>query len=400
MRIAYFDCLSGISGNMVLGAMLACGLEETELLGGLAGLPLHGWKLTAERVMKRGISAIHVDVAEQHHEHEMGQGEHHHHPHRGLGDILHLIEHGDLSPRVKKTASAIFTRLGQAEAEVHGTTPDQVHFHEVGAVDAIIDIVGTAVGLEALGIDRVLASPLPLGRGWVTCAHGTFPIPAPATALLVRGVPIVESDIDAELVTPTGAAIITTLAERFAPLPGMTVGQVGYGAGSKELIRPNVLRLFLGEETAEGAAEIVGGAPTEIVGLETNLDDLPGEILGYLMDRLFAAGALDVFYTPIQMKKNRPGVLVRVLCAPGEVDACTGILFAETTTLGVRRTLYTRAVLPREFRTVDTPYGPVRLKISRWHDIERAEPEYEDCRTLAEEHGVPLLAVYRAAREA
>jgi len=393
MRIAYFDCLSGISGNMVLGAMLACGLDESVLLAGLAQLPLHGWKLTVERVSKQGISALHVDVVEEHHEHEMGQGEHHHHhAHRGLGDILHLIEHSGLSPQVKKTASDIFTRLGQAEAEVHGTTPDQVHFHEVGAVDAIIDIVGAAIGLEALGIDRVLASPLPLGRGWVTCAHGTFPIPAPATALLVRGVPIAESDIDAELVTPTGAAIITTLAERFGPLPGMTVGQVGYGAGSKELPRPNVLRLFLGEEAAELAA-------TEIVGLETNLDDLPGEVLGYLMDRLFAAGALDVFFTAIQMKKNRPGVLVRVLCAPGEVDACTGILFAETTTLGVRRTLYTRAVLPREFRTVDTPYGPVRLKISRWNDIERAEPEYEDCRKLAEGQGVPLLAVYRAARE-
>jgi len=393
MRIAYFDCFSGISGNMVLGAMLACGLEETVLLAGLAQAPLHGWCLTAERVMKRGISAIHVRVEEAAHEHEIEQGEHHHHPHRGLGDILRLIEASDLSPRVKRMASAIFTRLGEAEAEVHGATPDEVHFHEVGAVDAIIDIVGVAIGLEALGIDRVLASPLPLGRGWVTCAHGAFPIPAPATALLVRGVPITESDIDAELVTPTGAAIITTLAERFGPLPSMTVGQVGYGAGSKDLPRPNVLRLFLGEEAAEGAA-------MEIVGLETNIDDLPGEILGYLMDRLFAAGALDVFFTPIQMKKNRPGVLVRVLCAPGEVDACTGVLFAETTTLGVRRILYTRAVLPREFRTVDTPYGPVRLKISRWHDVERAEPEYEDCRILAEEHGVPLLAVYRAAREA
>lgn len=393
MRIAYFDCLSGISGNMTLGAMLACGLEESALLGGLAGLPLHGWSLTAEKVLKRGICAVHVRVDEATHEHEMGAGEHHHHPHRGLGDILRLIEEADLSPRVKKTASAIFTRLGEAEAEVHGTTPDQVHFHEVGAVDAIIDIVGTAIGLEALGIDRVISSPLPLGRGWVTCAHGAFPVPAPATALLVRGVPIVESDIDAELVTPTGAAIITTLAERFGPLPGMTVGQVGYGAGSKELIHPNVLRLFLGDEAGVGA-------PTEIVGLETNLDDLPGEILGYLMDRLLAAGALDVFYTPIQMKKNRPGVLVRVLCAPDQVDACTGILFAETTTLGIRRALYTREVLPREFRTVETPYGPVRLKISCRQDIERAEPEYEDCRKLAEECGAPLLAVYRAAREA
>ena len=390
MRIAYFDCISGISGNMVLGAMLAGGLPEEELLGGLGQLHLHGWKLTAERVLKRGISAIHVSVDDHAHEHEHG---HHHHPHRGLTDILHLIAHSGLSERVKGTASAIFTRLGEAEAAVHGTTPDQVHFHEVGAVDAIVDIVGATIGIEALGIEKVYASPLPLGRGWVTCAHGTFPVPAPATAMLVRGVPIAETDIEAELVTPTGAAIITTLAERFGPLPAMTVRQVGYGAGSKELPRPNVLRLFLGEETADTT-------PTEIVGLETNLDDTPGELLGYLMDRLFAAGALDVFYTPIQMKKNRPGVLVRVLCAPADAETCTDILFRQTTTLGVRRTNFTRTVLPRETRTVDTPYGPVRVKISRWADLERAEPEYEDCRKLAEEHNVPLPAVYRAAREA
>ncbi len=385
--MAYFDCLSGISGNMTLGALLACGLEEAALVRGLAQLPVHGWALKTETVLRRGISAVHVEV-EEHHHHE---GHDHHHPHRGLGDILRIIEGSTLSARVKQQASAIFTRLGEAEAAVHGTTPDQVHFHEVGAIDAIVDIVGTVIGLEALGIEHIVASPLPLGRGWVTCAHGTFPVPAPATAMLVRDVPIVESDIEAELVTPTGAAIVTTLADHFGPLPTMTVRAVGYGAGGRDLPRPNVLRVFLGE-TAESA-------PVEIVGLETNLDDLPGEITGYLMDRLFAAGALDVFFTPIQMKKNRPGVLVRVLCAPIDEQGCTATLFAETTTLGVRRTAYTRTVLPREFHTVETPYGPVRVKVSRWGEVERAEPEYEDCRALAEQHGVPLLAVYRAARE-
>lgn len=393
MRIAYFDCMSGISGNMTLGALLACGVELDTLQHGLEQLHLEGWKLHVELVRRKGIQATFVDVdmhAHHHHDHTEHH-QHHHQPHRGLGDILQLIQASELSERVKQTASAIFTRLGEVEAAVHGTTPDKVHFHEVGAVDAIVDIVGTAIGLEALQIDRVLASPLPLGRGWVTCAHGTFPVPAPATAMLVQGVPIVETDIEAELVTPTGAAIITTLAERFGPLPTMTVRKVGFGAGSHDLPRPNVLRVFLGEETASAT-------PAEIVGLETNLDDLPGEITGYLMDRLLAAGALDVFFTPIQMKKNRPGVLVRVLCAPQDEATCTDILFRETTTLGIRRLPFTRTVLPRETRTVDTPYGPVRVKVSRWQDTERTEPEYDDCRKLAEEHNVPLMTVYNAAR--
>jgi len=385
MRIAYFDCFSGISGNMTLGALLACGVDEEQLVAQLARLNLPGWALTAERVQRCGIAATYVEVREPHHTHA------HHQPHRGLGDILALINASSVSDRVKETSGAIFTRLAHAEATVHGTTPDLVHFHEVGAIDAIVDIVGTAIGLEALGIDRIVASPLPLGCGWVTCAHGTFPIPAPATAELVHGVPIVETDIEKELVTPTGAAIITTLAERFGPLPAMTVQHVGYGAGSHALSRPNVLRLFLGEETA-------AATPVEIVGLETNLDDVPAEILGYVMDRLFAVGALDVFFTPIQMKKNRPGVLVRVLCAPVDEGVCLDVLLRETTTLGVRRQLYTRTVLAREMRVVNTSYGPVPVKVSRWGDIERVEPEYEACRILAEELKVPLLAIYRAAQ--
>lgn len=390
MRIAYFDCLSGISGNMILGALLACGLEKAVLLRELRKLPLAGWALSVERVLRRGISATHVSVDEQAHGHGHG---HHHHPHRGLGDILQLIADSELSAAVKAKAAAIFTRLGEAEAAVHGTTPDQVHFHEVGAVDAIVDIVGAAIGLDALGIERIVASPLPLGQGWITCAHGEFPVPAPATAMLVQGVPIAETTIEGELVTPTGAAIITTLAARFGPLPAMTVRHAGYGAGTRDLPRPNVLRLFIGDEAAETA-------PATVVGLETNLDDLPGEVTGYLMDRLFAAGALDVFFSPIQMKKNRPGVLVRVLCTPEDEAICTDLLFRETTTLGVRRTTYGRAVLPREIRTVATPLGPVRVKVSCWDGIERAEPEFEDCRRLAETLGLPLVQVYQAARAA
>lgn len=391
MRVAYFDCLSGISGNMTIAALLACGLPPEQLREQLALLHLAGWKLNVTLVQRRGIQAHYVEVDTEAHVHDHAGHHQHHQPHRGLRDILSLIDDSGLSARVKRTAGAIFTRLGEAEAAVHGTTPDQVHFHEVGALDAIIDVVGTAIGLEALDIERVYASPLPLGQGWVNCAHGTFPIPAPATAMLVRGVPIVATDIEAELVTPTGAAIITTLAERFGPLPGMTVREVGYGAGSHDLPRPNVLRLFLGDEAVVTPA-------CDIIGLETNLDDLPGEVIGYLMDRLFAAGALDVFFSPIQMKKNRPGVLVRVLCAPQDEGGCTEILFRETTTLGIRRQPFTRTVLPRETRTVETPYGTVHVKISRWGENERAEPEYDDCRALAEARGVPLREVYQAAR--
>jgi uncharacterized protein (TIGR00299 family) protein len=392
MRIAYFDCLSGISGNMTLGAMLACGLPEQVLVDNLRKLPLQGWSLQAEQVLRRGIQAMYVTVDDHAHDDASVHHAHHHHPHRGLSDILQLIDASDITPRAKQLASAIFRRLGEAEASVHGTTTDQVHFHEVGAVDAIVDIVGTAIGIDVLGIERVIASPLPLGHGWVHCAHGEFPIPAPATAMLVRGVPIAETTIEAELVTPTGAAIITTLAEKFAPLPTMTISRVGYGAGSHDLPRPNVLRLFLGEEVSPHT-------PDEIVGLETNLDDISGEVTGYLMERLLQAGALDVFYTPIQMKKNRPGVLVRVLCTPQDEATCTDIIFRETTTLGIRRLPFGRVVLPREFHTVETSYGPVKVKTSQWNGIERVEPEYDDCRRLAEEKGVPLLAIYNSVRK-
>ncbi len=389
MRIAYFDCISGISGNMALGAMLDCGLNIDYLRAELAKLPIGEWTLTATQVQKLGIAATHVDVDDHPHQHEHGHG--HHHPHRNLADILAIINAADLAYGVREKATAVFTRLAEAEAQVHGSTIEEVHFHEVGAIDAIIDIVGFCIGIEELGIERIISSPLPLGNGWVKCAHGVFPVPAPATALLTAGFPIATTDIEAELVTPTGAALITTLAESFGPLPAMVLKQVGYGAGTKELPRPNVLRLFLGETAY--ASE----APEEIIGLEVNLDDTTGETLGYAMDRLFAVGALDVFFTAIQMKKNRHGILLQVLCTPDLEDACTNIIFRETTTLGVRRTCYTRTVLPRRHVSVPTIWGEVRMKVSCWNGIERAAPEYEDCRQLAEEHNIPLQQIYIAA---
>ena len=473
MRIAYFDCLSGISGNMVLGAMLACGLDRQYLLDELDKLHLHGWEFHTSTVSKLGIEAIYVEVVLQSHHHHEQHGddsstgetpvlpshqhehnvndsstggtpvlrhgddvstgempvqrhahhEHHaqdsstgetpvlpsyqhehnvndsstggtpvlRHEHRGLREIVNLIHESELSEKVKTLAVTIFTRLGEAEAQVHGTTPDEVHFHEVGAIDALIDIVGTAIGVTALGIERVVASPLPLGQGWVTCAHGVFPVPAPATALLVQNVPIATTDIVAELVTPTGAAIITTLAEHFGPLPSMTVRKVGYGAGSHDLPRPNVLRLFLGETLEETT-------PTDVLALETNVDDLSAEVLGYVMERLFTAGALDVYYTAIQMKKNRPGVLLSVLCTAATVETCTDIIFRETTTLGIRRIPVQRIVLPRTIQTVTTRYGAIRVKISEWNGMIRQTPEYDDCRSCAQAHGVPLQTVYDEVR--
>ena len=392
MNIAYFDCLSGISGNMTLGALLANGLKEETLLQGLQQLPLEEWRLNVNRVLRNGIAAIHVEVDDHvHRHHHQASGGGHTHAHRGLRDILQLIETSALPPPVQQCASAIFTRLGQAEAEVHGTTVDEVHFHEVGAIDAIVDIVGTAIGMHALGITRVFASPLPLGQGWVQCAHGEFPVPAPATALLVRGAQIAETDIVAELVTPTGAAIITSLAEQYGPLPAMRIRSVGYGAGTRVLPRPNVLRLYLGEMAESGS-------PTEeIITLQTTMDDMPGEVLGYLMERLLAAGARDVYYSPVQMKKNRPGIEVTILCDAEIETDCLHLLFSETSTLGVRRVPVQRTCLPRDEQMTETPYGPVRVKISEWAGQQRIEPEYEDCRRCALSAQVPLRDVYRAA---
>lgn len=392
MQIAYFDCISGISGNMALGAMIACGLDVEYLRTELAKLPIGSWELSATQVQKLGIAATHVEVDDHPHHHDHSHHHHQQHQHRGLADILAIINAADLAGSVKMKATAVFTRLAEAEAKVHGSTMEEVHFHEVGAIDAIIDIVGFCIGIETLAIERIVSSPLPLGSGWVKCAHGVFPVPAPATALLTEGFPIASTDIEAELVTPTGAALITTLAASFGPLPTMKVLQVGYGAGTRDLPRPNVLRLFLGEvaETTD--------APVEIVGLEVNLDDTTGETLGYAMDSLFAAGALDVFFSPIQMKKNRPGILLQVLCSPADEAACADVLFRETTTLGVRRTTYTRTVLPRRQVNVSTPWGDVRMKVSTWNGVERAAPEYEDCRQLAEKYTIPLQQIYAAAQ--
>ncbi|MEO6809408.1 MAG: nickel pincer cofactor biosynthesis protein LarC, partial [Isosphaeraceae bacterium] len=321
----------------------------------------------------------------------------HEHAHRHLHQIEAIIDRSTLTPKQNDLAKRIFRRLGEAEASAHGVDIQKIHFHEVGAVDSIIDIVGAAVGLDLLNVDRIEASPVPPGRGWVRAAHGKMPLPAPGTAELLKGIPLAESTADMEQTTPTGAAILATVADSFGPLPPMTISAIGHGAGTRELPdQANMLRLFLGQ-TADAST-----GSDRVWMLETNLDDLTGEIVGYTLGQLLAAGALDAFLTPIQMKKNRPGVMVSALCVEADIPALEAILFRETTTLGIRRYPVSRHKLRREAATVDTPeFGPVQGKLG-WLEGRPPSfrPEFDDCARIASERGVSLRTVYQAASEA
>jgi uncharacterized protein (TIGR00299 family) protein len=381
--IAYLDCFSGISGDMLLGAMVDIGLSIGDLRADLSRLPLKRYEIAAERVTRGGIMGTLVTIKSEEA-----------HVRRGLRDILALIGAADLPGEVISRAGRTFERLAAAEARVHGSTVDEVHFHEVGAVDAIVDIVGACCGLHRLGIERVHASPLPLGGGWVDTAHGRLPVPAPATVELLHGVPSYGGPVEAELVTPTGAAILTTICHQFGEMPPMTIRATGWGAGSRDLPHPNLLRLFLGEPTKRPREQC-------LVLIETNIDDMSAELFGHLMERLLEAGALDVFYTPIVMKKSRPATLVSVLSEPPLVDGLSDLLFRETTTLGIRYREVARRCLDREWRQVETEYGPVRVKIGRLNDeVLNVAPEYDDCARLAREKGVPMKTIYDAARRA
>jgi len=392
MRIAYFDCFSGISGNMVLGALVDAGLDVERLRAELAHLPVSGYTLTAEAVQRRGLRGTHVEVTVS----EQGVERH-------LHEIEEIIEGNELPDQVKATSRAIFRRLAQAEAHVHGIPTDHVHFHEVGAMDAIVDVVGAAIGLWLMGVERVYASPVHVGCGTVTCAHGTLPVPAPATQELLREVPIYGRDVEAELVTPTGAAIITTLAEEFGGAPPMQVEQVGYGAGTRDLPHPNLLRVSIGNMAATAAvhAEIEGYEEDVVTVIETNIDDMNPQIFEHVLGRLFDAGALDAFLTPIQMKGSRPATQLTVLVAEGHVADILDVLFAETTTIGVRTCPMRRWKLGRERAVVETRYGPIGAKVARRGDtVMNVAPEYRECQRVAEEQGVPLKDVFQAAREA
>jgi pyridinium-3,5-bisthiocarboxylic acid mononucleotide nickel chelatase len=383
MKVAYFDCFSGISGNMTLGALLDAGCSLDALRGKLQNLLVPGWEISAEKVWKNGMAATYVLVRTEDTQ-----------THRSLSTILGILEKSTLDQRVKERASEIFRKLGEAEAAVHDVPIEKIHFHEVGAVDAIVDIVGACIGFEELGFEKFACSALNVGGGTAKMAHGVLPVPAPATARLLVGKPTYSNGVQKELVTPTGAAIVATLCDHFGPQPAMKVSAIGYGAGTAELEnQPNVLRIMAGElaesgETHDGTIRV----------LEANLDDMNPQIFGYLLETALAAGALDVFATPVQMKKNRPGMLVTVLCKPEDEGKFQEMLFAETTTLGVRSHLVERRAWPREIVTVSTRFGNVRVKLSRSQGrVRHASPEFDDCRKLAEEKNVPLHEVMEQA---
>jgi pyridinium-3,5-bisthiocarboxylic acid mononucleotide nickel chelatase len=453
-KTLYFDCFSGASGDMVIGALLDLGLPVDALREALGSLAVDYGGVAAERVLRAGVAATKFRVLDQgatghshHHHHEAhghdhphGQGhvdhdhhhqnqhdghhdhhghsrahdhghahdhaDHHHghghtghahpgHAHHSLKEIAGFINRSALSPDGRARALALFERLAEAEAAIHAMPVERVHLHEVGAIDSIIDIVGAVFGMEWLGATDIVASPLNVGSGTVRCAHGVFPVPAPATARLLQGVPVYAGSVARELTTPTGALLVTGYAASYGPLPQMTVSSIGYGAGDHDFAdHPNVLRLLVGERS--------GDTPIErIVTIECEIDDMNPQIFGPLMDTLLAAGALDVYYAPVQMKKNRPGVLVTVLAPPARREALCGILFTETTTLGVRYAEMSRERLARETQTVETPVGPIRFKVARRNAaVVNASPEFDDCARVAAERGLPIKTVQALATKA
>jgi pyridinium-3,5-bisthiocarboxylic acid mononucleotide nickel chelatase len=382
MRTAYFDCFSGISGDMTIGALVDAGASFEELRGQLARLNVPGYELASEKVTKQGIAGTKFHV----HVHNPGT------QHRRLRDIATILRGSALASHIQDRALEVFTRLAEVEAIIHHTTIDQVHFHEVGAIDAIVDITGAVIGLDLLGVQRVLASAVNVGSGFVRAAHGVLPVPGPATAELLKGAPTYARGHDGELTTPTGAALLATLAESFGPFPQLRVGQIGYGAGTKDLPHaPNLLRVFIGEDDTRGDADV-------ITVLEANLDDMNPEWFEYAQEQLFAQGALDVFYTPIFMKKNRPATKLTVLCEAGKVDVLVDRLFQNTSTFGVRTYEVRRQKLQRFSQTVDTSFGPIAVKIGQWRgQVVQISPEYESCRQAARHCGIPLKEIYQAA---
>lgn len=383
MRVGYFDCFSGVSGDMTLGALVDAGVDGRAIIEAVGGLGLPG-ELSFETVRRGGFRATHARVRTEEE-----------HAHRHWRNIEAIIDKSALTGSQKDLSKQIFLKLGEAEARVHGIDLARIHFHEVGAVDSIIDIVGSAVGLDLLGVDRFECSAVPPGRGFVRAEHGRMPLPAPATAEILKGVPMAESHVEMEMTTPTGAAIVTTVAERFGPLPAMTVESIGLGAGTREVPgQANVLRLFVGVLASSAGAD-------RVFMLETNLDDIPGEVVGYTTVKLLEAGALDVFTTPIQMKKNRPGVMISVLCDEARVPAMEDILFRETTTLGVRRFPVSRHKLNRKAVDVETEFGAIRGKLG-WlaNRPPTFSPEYDDCARIAADRDVPLRVVFDAANAA
>ena len=425
MKIAYFDCFSGISGDMTLGALVDAGVPPEILTDRLATLKLDAeFSLHFEKSVKHGITGTraivevhpahmpsheeasheHSDTHTHEHSHTHTHGHSHHHEHgpsRHLSDIFKLLDNSDLDAEIRNTAKRVFDRLAAAEAKVHNTTKDKVHLHEVSGIDSIVDIVGSVIGLTHLNVDAVYASPLSLGRGFVRCAHGLMPVPVPGTMELLKGVPIHQTDIPKELVTPTGAALITTLSQEFGVMPQMRLDRVGYGAGTRDLEqRPNLLRLCLGEKTSDiGVKATHHHTETDSVDIiETNVDDMSPEITGYVTSQLFEHGALDVFLIPIFMKKGRPATQITVLCPTEHRDTLIELLLTETTTFGVRLSSADRIKLRRDFVQVETQWGAIQAKRGYLNGtLIKTVPEYEDCKRLAEQNNIPLRQVYTEA---
>jgi uncharacterized protein (TIGR00299 family) protein len=383
MKTLYFDCFAGCSGDMILGALVGAGVDPRALTEQLQSLGVNGWKIDFDKVDRSGISATHARVQVPHE-----------HAHRHLKDIHKIIYESQLSDGVKDRAARIFSRLAEAEAQVHNLPIEKIHFHEVGALDAIIDVCGAAIGFELLGIEKFLCSALRVGTGMIEMAHGHFPIPPPAVASLLAGKPIYAGEVEGEFVTPTGAAIIVTVCEQFGPMPPMTTAATGYGAGTRDHKHfPNVLRMFVGETAKETTT-----LDEHLLMIEAGIDDMSPQVFGHVMDRAFETGALDCYLTPVQMKKNRPGVLLSILCRPADREKFLRMLFVETTTIGARSYEVARRELVRETVRVETQFGPIDVKVARGEGSVNAMPEFDQCRAAAAKNGVALRQVQDAAR--
>jgi pyridinium-3,5-bisthiocarboxylic acid mononucleotide nickel chelatase len=427
MKILYLDCQSGISGDMTLSALIDLGANITYITDHLEKLPIDSFSLNVKQVVKKGISSKqlvlhfdepvehhhHHDHNEEQHEHNHESGDHthdnhhehdhhhhhlhddhhhhnghHHHEHRKASTILKMIEDSHLPARVKERSLSVFQVIAEAEGKIHGMNPKEVHFHEVGAMDSIIDIIGVCLALESLGVDKIIASPVPTGHGKLMMAHGLYPIPAPATAEILKGVPLADFHVKGELTTPTGAGFLKALTHEYGNIPPLPIENIGYGAGKKDFEHPNVLRaiLFNAKETAQRE---------QISVLECQLDDFTGEALGYLMEKLLGQGALDVYFTPVTMKKSRPGTLITVLAKPEKVFSLEELLLRETSTFGVRRSEWSRRILSREIKEVETAYGKINVKIGKLDgDIIKVFPEYEDVKKASYQHNVSFVEVY------
>lgn len=388
MKVLYFDCSSGISGNMTLGALIEIIGDESYLINELKKLNVSGYRIEISKKMKNGITATYVDVILEHHHHYDEHEHHHHHEHRNLNDVNKIIDESSLDERVKNLAKKIFIRVANAESKVHNKPLEEVHFHEVGAIDSIVDIVGTAILINKIDPDKVISSVVNDGYGFIQCAHGKMAVPVPATSEIFTdaGVKFKQIDIDTELVTPTGAAIITELSDEFKVMPEMEVKKIGWGAGYKDIEIPNVLKVYYGE---------FKGKDNTVCVMETNIDDSSGEILGYTSERLFNQGALDVFFTPIFMKKNRPAYRLTVVCKKGDMEKLQNIIFKETTTIGIRYRFEERKVLERKETEINTKYGKLKVKEVTNNGEKYVYPEFESMKKLAKENNISLKELYK-----